>query len=81
VDIEEHIRVLVFVLACKKKCFVRCRRRLKSTYGALLSIVMLVFLLLLLSVLLLAFLLLLTSLQYWRLYVIVAGIFTYYNVQ
>jgi hypothetical protein len=34
VVIKEHIRVFLFGLACKKKCFVRSRRRRISTFGA-----------------------------------------------
>ncbi len=34
VVIKEHIRVFLFGLDCKKKCFVRSRRRRVSTFGA-----------------------------------------------
>jgi hypothetical protein len=34
VAIEEHIRIFLLGLACKKKCIVRSRRRRISMFGA-----------------------------------------------
>jgi hypothetical protein len=34
VTIKEHIIIFLFGLACKKKCFMHCKRRCISTFGA-----------------------------------------------